>query len=47
MGHPNFLVAALLGGGVEQSGIPGERDRDGAAVFQAGRRSDLQGRTHR
>ena len=31
----NLLIAALLGGGLEQPWIPGERDRDGAAVFEA------------
>ena len=31
----NLPVAALLGGGMEQPGIPRKRDRDGAAVLQA------------
>src|SRR5271157_2353904 len=31
----NFPVAALLGGGMEQPGIPCERNRDGPAILQA------------
>src|SRR5271166_1790718 len=31
----NLPIAALLGGSLEQPWIPGERDRDGAAVLQA------------